>query len=181
MRRRLFTYLLLIAGAAAAFWYFRGSEERGPELSQTEFVAQANQVCEDQGEKNRALEPPIRPYTLESESFFKEIHDNLEAARKRFDELNPPAANEATLDRLVALYATVGAKFNTVEAAAAVDQDPEVRASLDEIEVQAEEIATVERELGICAGEASFEESVIKPARVSREDPNAGEGGGFDF
>lgn len=182
MRRRLITYVLLVAAAAVGIWWFtRDTSDRGPELTQQEFVARANSACADLARKNARLEPPIVPYDLESESFFKSMHDNLDATRERLAALNPPAAAEDDLRRLILLYERVGAKFNSVEAAASTDQDPEVKASLAELRQDVAEIAGIERRLGICPRDSSLKQSIAERSKATRADPNEGVGGELDL
>lgn len=182
MRRRLITYVLLLGAAAVGIWWFtRDTSDRGPELTQQEFVASANAACADLARKNAKLEPPIVPYDLESESFFKSMHANLDATRARLEKLNPPAAVQEDLRRLIDVYESVGAKFNSVEAAASTDQDPEVKASLTELRQDVEEIAALERRLGICPRDSSVKQSIAERSKATRADPNEGVGGELDL
>ncbi len=178
--RRLVTYLVVLAVAAGAVWWFYGREEQGPELSRETFVAEANRICAEQAAANAKLEKPFQPYAAEHEPYFKSIHDNLDRAREQLDELNPPDEMDAPLDTIVKRYAAIASKLAEVEAAAATDQDPEARAALSELDPIVADVTAAERELGICEGRASTERAVLAAAKATRPPP-ADQGGNLDL
>ena len=168
--RRLLTYVVLAAVAGGAWWFF-GREEQGPELSAVAFRQEANRICGDLAAENAKLEKPFKPYEAEHEAYFKSIHDNVNEARTRLDELNPPGDMDAPLETMVDRYAAIASKLAEVEAAASTDHDPEAEASINELEPLVADVVAAERELGVCEGRTSAERSVLAAAKATRPPP----------
>ena len=163
--------LALVVVAVAAFLLLRGGEDEGPELTHASFVAQANVICADLAERNLDLPPPPVPYGVLSEDFFQAFGDNVTQARDRFDELNPPAADDAALDDLVRVLGLVSTRSQEAAGAASVDQSSEVDALVVEIGQLAAEAAQAEQRLGICPGRTSARVSVGTVIRRKGENP----------
>jgi hypothetical protein len=163
--------LLLLAVAALVGWLSRGSDGSEGELTHTQFVEEANAICARLARENDSLLPPPRPYDEQSVDFFAGLHDNVVAAKDELDALDGPAADDASLGRLVDLYGTLDVHMDQVESAASVEDDQEVIVLLDEIGVLTREMADHERALGICPGKTSARVSISAMLRRTRPNP----------
>ncbi len=168
MRGRRGLLLLLVIAGAVAFFLVRGRDERR-EVSRPELVTQVNMACEDLISAGRGLEPPYRPYGPHAESYFNGFLERAEDAKQLLEGLDPPAADAAAHSTLVVGYTQIETDLEEAQGAAATDQDPEVIARIDEIEVTTKRMVEAERALGACRGEASVAEL---PALLRRTVPN---------
>lgn len=163
--------LALVAVAAGVFLLVRGGEDEGPELTHAELVREANAACAALSEQNLDLPPPPVPYGTLAEPFFQDFGDNVDAARDRLDELNPPPADEEALDELVETLGLVSTRAQEAAGAASVDQSPEVDALVVEIGELADQAAAAERRLGVCPGRTSARVSIGTVVRRKGENP----------
>lgn len=163
--------LVLVVVAVAAFLLLRGGEEEGPELTHAAFVQEANGICADLSERNLALPPPPVPYGSISTDFFDGFHDNVSAARDRFDELNPPGADDPAVGELVSTLDLVATRVQEASGAASVDQSSEVEALVEEVAQLADRAAAAEQDLGICPGRRSSKVSIGTVIRRRGENP----------
>jgi hypothetical protein len=163
---------VLVGGA----WSLFGRDEQGPELSPVAFRQEADRICGELAAANAKLEKPFQPYEAEHEAYFKSIHDNVDRARARLDELNPPENMDAPLETIVDRYAAITSKLAQVEAATATDQDPEAKAAISELGPLVEDVVAAERRLGVCEGRSSAQRSILAAAKATRPAPPA-EGG----
>lgn len=150
----------------------RGPDEsRGATLSRTAFVAEADRICSGLGRANRRLEPAPRPYDAQAVGFFDALHDNTVSARGQLEQIEPPAAERAALDRLVGAYRSLEVKLEQASGAASVEQDPEVSALIAEVVEGTRAVAAEERALGVCAGTRSAEQTIGREVARTRENP----------
>jgi hypothetical protein len=170
-RRRVLLAVVVAAAGLAAYLLLRGGGASGPEVTQAQLVTRANAICTRLARRNDALEPPFRPYDEHSAPFFAGVHDHVRAARKAFAELRPPAADREALDQIVAGYEAVDVSLDSVEAAAAVEQDGEVVAQILAIGDDTAGIAMGEQKLGVCRGKTSARRSVFDVLRRTRDNP----------
>jgi hypothetical protein len=171
------TILAAAAGLAAGCG---GDGDSTVALTHAQLVERANAICAELARGNAALELPFRPYTVESEGFFAGMLENVAAARESFEELAPPAGDRESHERLVAGYADAELKLERVQAAVSVDQDEEAVTLFDELAPDVKQIATAERELGVCPGETSARRTISAAIRRTRPNPlgETGELGG---
>ncbi len=160
--------LALAVGAVAAFLLLRGGDG-GREVTHAELVAEVTTACRDLLTAGRALDPPFRPYGTESERYFAEFLARVEDAKRRLEDLEPSAEDEAAHRTLVDGYTAIETDLEEAQGAAAVDQDPEVVTRLEEIEATTARMVDAERALGACPGDASLAEL---PRVLRRTVPN---------
>ena len=168
-RRELPLLLLLVAAAALAYFLLRGDDESGRAVSHTELVAEVNRACDELIAAGRALEPPFRPYGTDSEPYFSAFLDRVEETKRSLADLKPPAADDAAYGTLVEGYTEIETDLEEAQGAAATDQDPEVVARIDEIEVTSKRMAAAETALGACGNGASI---AALPDLLRRTVPN---------
>lgn len=158
--------------AVAAFVLLRdGDDDGGARLTHAQLVDSANGVCAELARANAELEPPPRPYDLQSADFFAAVNENVAAARASFEQLSPPQADRVALERMIEVYGRLGVRLEAVEAAASVEQEPEVLALFDEIESDTDAIAATEATLGICPVQTTARLSIAAVLRRTRENP----------
>jgi hypothetical protein len=170
-RPRVLLALAVAAAAVVAFLLLRGGDDGGTEVTHAELVERANAICAELGEANGALEAPPVPYDTQAEPFFSGVGDNVAAAEEQLGELDPPADDQAELERLVGLYDSAGIEIEQLQAAAAVDQGQEIVTVIDEVARLTEQMAESERALGICPGESSARVTIAAQLRRSRPNP----------
>jgi hypothetical protein len=164
-------FLVLVAVAAGAFLLLRGGEEEGPELTHAALVREGTAICAELAETNLGLPPPPVPYGPFAEPFFQDFTDNVDGARDRFDELNPPAADDGGVDEIVRTLGVVSTRAQEAAGAASVEQSSEVEALILEIGQLAEQAAEAGERLGVCTGQASFRVSIGTVIRRTGENP----------
>jgi hypothetical protein len=171
-RRSALVLLAVLVVAVVAIVLARGRDGGGGEqVTHAQLVTRANAICARLARDNDALESPPRPYDFQSADFFAGVHDNVTEAKEALDELEPPAADAAALDRLVDQLGRIEADMDKIEAAASVSQDQEVGVVITEIAATVREAAESERELGICPGDTSLAVSVATQLRRTRPNP----------
>jgi hypothetical protein len=168
MRGRRGLLLLVVAAGAVAFFVLRGGDG-GRQVTHAELVREVNEVCGELVAAGRALDPPFRPYSAEAESYFSSFLDRVEDAKRRLQDLKPPAADEAVHDSLIEGYTSIETDLEEAQGAAATDQDPEVIARINEIEATTKPMVEAEKALGACKGDASV---AALPGLLRRTVPN---------
>jgi hypothetical protein len=151
---------LLVVAAVVAFVLLRGGDEGGAAVTHPALVTETNAICAELERKNRALDPPFRPYGTESEPYFSSFLDNVETAWNALKDLEPPSADRSAFDALVKGYTDVRLSLQEAQAAAATDQDPEVAAVIGEIDDRTRTMVPTERQLGVCPGKTSVQVAV---------------------
>ena len=169
MRGRGGLLLLVVVAGAVAFFVLRGGDDGGRQVSHAQLVREVNAVCEELVAAGRALDPPFRPYSAESESYFSDFLDRVEDAKRRLKDLKPPAADEAVHDSLIEGYTSIETDLEEAQGAAATDQDPEVIARINEIEAATKPMVEAEKALGVCKGDTSV---AALPGLLRRTVPN---------
>ena len=168
-RRPGFLLLVIVVVAAVAYLVLRGGDEGKRAVSHAELVAEVNSACDKLISEGRELDAPYRPYGPESESYFASFLDLVEGIKSSLAELKPPAGDEAAHRTLVAGYTRLETDLEEAQGAAAVEQDPEVVARIDEIETTTKRTAEAEKALGACPGGASV---AALPGLLRRTVPN---------
>jgi hypothetical protein len=170
-RVRVLVVLAVVAVAVIAVVLARGGDDGGTEVSHAQLVARANAICDRLAKANAKLEPPPKPYDDQSEPFFSDFGDNVDAAKNDLDALEPPSADAGHLDTLVGLYDTLAVNLQELQTAAAVEQGQEIAALIDEAARVAEQMTASENALGICPGDTSARVAIAASLRRSRPNP----------
>lgn len=170
-RVRVLAVLAVVAVAVVAFVLLRGGEDGGTQLTNAQFVEQANAICGRLAHANAALEPPPKPYDEQAEPFFSDLGDNVEAAKQDLDALEPPGADSGKLDALVGLYDQLGVNLEQLQTAAAVEQGQEIAILIGETEKVADQTEALEQALGICPGDTGARVAIGASLRRSRPNP----------
>jgi hypothetical protein len=170
-RVRVLVVIAVAAVAVVVVVLARGGGDGGKTVTHAQFVEEANAICARLARANAKLRPPPKPYDDQSESFFSDFGDNVEAAKSDLDELRPPSADAGELDTLVGLYGTLGVNLEELQTAAAVDQGQEIVTLIDEAGRLAEQMTESEQALGICPGDTSARVAIAASLRRSRPNP----------
>jgi hypothetical protein len=170
-RIRVVAVLAVVAAAVIVVVLVRGGDDGGTKVTHAQLVEEANAICGRLARANAALEPPPKPYDDQSEPFFSDFGDNVEAAKNDLDALEPPSADAGHLDTLVGLYDTLAVNLQELQTAAAVEQGQEIEILIDEAARVAEQMAESERALGICPGDTSARVAIAASLRRSRPNP----------
>jgi hypothetical protein len=170
-RRLVILGLGAVAVVAVLAIVVLGGGEEEPELTQAQLVAEGNAVCGRLASANLRLRPPPKPYDVQSTEFFDTVQDNVDDARERLGELNPPPEQQAALDELVRSLELISVKLEQVSGAASVEQDTEVEALIVETRALVREAIRHERALGVCPGKTSTRTSIAAAIVRTRENP----------
>jgi hypothetical protein len=170
-RIRVLAVLAVAAAVAVVVVLARGGDDGETKVTHAQLVEEANAVCSRLARANAALEPPPKPYDDQSEPFFSDFGDNVSRAKDDLDALEPPSEDAADLDRLVGLYDELRVKLQELQTAAAVEQDQEIAILIEEAVRLAEQMAGIERALGICPGDTSARVAIAASLRRSRQNP----------
>jgi hypothetical protein len=170
-RTRGLVVLVVLAVAVVAVVLARGGEDGGTKVTHDQLVQRANAICRRLAQRNRALEPPPKPYDDQSAPFFTSVGDNVATAEKDLDALEPPGQDAGELDRLVGLYDQLGVEMELLESAAAVEQGQEIETVIAEVSQVVRRMVASERKLGICPGETSSQVAIAAVLRRSRPNP----------